>query len=172
MIYFTSDTHFGDKRLDLFHRDLIGLNTKQIDLLIYTNLSKLNPMDTLYHLGDVSLSEEGYGFIKRLNFKKILIKGNYDEKSDDSLLKEVFDEVYDELIINIDGIDFYLNHYPKNKKDDMFNLTGHIHGLWKVQRNSINVGCDAWHMQPISEKKILFTRNAILNHYDENVFLD
>lgn len=171
MKYFTSDTYFGDKRLDLFHRDLLNLETSQIDIVILNNLNKLKLNDELYHIGDVALSEYGYFHMKKLPFKKILIKGNYDEKVDQSLLEECFDEVYDELDIKISGIDFYLNHYPiKCLERKEFGITGHIHGLWKVQKNMINVGCDAWHFNPVSEEKILFTRNAILNHYDDNVF--
>ena len=53
----------------------------------------------------------------------------------------------------------------------MFNIVGHIHSLWKVQRNMVNVSTDIWNFSPVSEDKILFIRNAIENFYDENVFL-
>jgi len=52
----------------------------------------------------------------------------------------------------------------------MFNICGHIHGLWKVQRNMINVGVDAWHFIPVSEEQIIFYMNGIKKHYDANVF--
>jgi len=37
----------------------------------------------------------------------------------------------------------YIDHYPTNGKSDIFNVVGHIHGTWKVQRNMVNVGVDA-----------------------------
>lgn len=46
------------------------------------------------------------------------------------------------------------------------------HGTWKVKRNIINVGVDAWHFIPVSEDLIKFQINGIRNHYDENVFMD
>jgi hypothetical protein len=33
----------------------------------------------------------------------------------------------------------HLNHYPINGVKDHLNIVGHIHSLWKVQRNMINV---------------------------------
>jgi len=172
MRYFTSDKHFGETRLDLFHRDLLNITTEQFDIMLIANFSKLTKLDTLYHLGDVALNEEKIFLLDSLVCKKILIRGNYDmeNKVNQKYLEQVFDEIHDELEIEIDGVKMYLNHYPTKCKDDMFNLTGHIHGLWKVQKNMINVGCDTWHFKPVSEKKIMFTYNAIQKYYDDNVF--
>ena len=58
----------------------------------------------------------------------------------------------------------------KEYKVDKFNLVGHIHGLWRVQRNMINVSVDAWGYKPISVETILTTKNAIEQFYDGNVF--
>lgn len=174
MKYFTSDTHFGDERLNLFHRDLLELTSSQIDVIIYDNLyKKITENDTLYHLGDVALDESKLMYIKMLRGKKILIRGNYDmeDKIEQNLLEECFDEIYDELEIEIGGIKFHLNHFPNKCIDKEMSLSGHVHGLWKVQPNMINVGTDCWHFQPVSEEKILFTYNAIKNHYDDNVFI-
>ena len=52
------------------------------------------------------------------------------------------------------------------------NIVAHIHGTWKVKRNMINVGVDAWHFTPVSEDMIKFQINGIRNYYDENVFMD
>ena len=72
----------------------------------------------------------------------------------------------------------HLNHYP-NKCNEYLKLTnqqtlcltGHIHGLWRVQKNIINVGVDAFHFQPVSIEEVALIYNAMLNHYDNNVFL-
>jgi len=87
------------------------------------------------------------------------------------LLLKYFDKVLKEAFIEINGEKIYLNHYPVNCEDKNFSLTGHVHSLWKVKKNMINVSCDAWHFFPICEEKIKFTINAIRNFYDKNVFL-
>jgi hypothetical protein len=126
------------------------------------------------------MDKEGLEIIKKLNGYKILIKGNYDISSEnggtakyeinDKVLLKYFDEVYDELEIEIGGEKVYLNHFPTNMKSETFNIVGHIHGTWKVMRNAINVGVDAWHFIPVSEDLIKFQMNGIRNHYDQNVF--
>lgn len=172
MKYFLSDTHFGDPRLNLYNRELIASSPEEVDNLIISNYNKLvADSDTVYFLGDIAYNPEKISLINNLKGYKILIKGNYDDKIDDSILKTYFNEVYSEnLIIEIGGEKFHLNHYPSKCVDTMANLTGHIHGLWKVQRNMINVGVDAWHMMPINEEMITFVYNAIRKYYDENVF--
>lgn len=70
----------------------------------------------------------------------------------------------------INGTLYNLVHYPVDAKSDKMNIVGHIHGLWKVQPNMINVGVDAWHFRPVPETTISFIHNAIKNYYDKNVF--
>jgi len=61
--------------------------------------------------------------------------------------------------------------YPAHAVADRFNIVGHIHGLWKVQPNMVNVGVDAWHFRPVSEQEIRFVYDAMrTGKYDENVF--
>lgn len=57
---------------------------------------------------------------------------------------------------------------PQNHKE--FNLFGHIHKLQMVKRYGLNVGVDCHDFMPIDINTVLFYRNAILNHYDNNVF--
>lgn len=180
--YFMSDSHFSDERLNLYGRDLIFKNSKEVDEHIVKRCNEtLTENDILYHLGDVSMTLEGLENIKKIKCKKkILIKGNYDvsienggtakcEISDKILLK-YFNEVYDELELEIGGETIYLNHFPINAKGDCMNIVAHIHGLWKCQPNSINVGLDCWHFTPVSEDLIKFQMNGIRNHYDDNVW--
>ena len=63
-----------------------------------------------------------------------------------------------------------VNHYPEHGSKEMFNIVGHIHGLWRVQWNMINVSTDAWNYTPVSEDTIKFCMNAIDKFYDINVF--
>ena len=174
MIYFTSDTHFGDPRLNLYGRDFIATTSDEIDELIINNWNSIvTEKDTVFVIGDFCYDQNKISLADRLIGKKYFIKGNYDDKISNDILNQYFDKVYDGGIILNDPIiaeKVYINHYPVNGKDDIFNIVGHIHGTWKVQRNMINVGTDAWHFYPVSAERIKFQINGIRNHYDQNVF--
>ena len=170
-VYFSSDTHFNENRMGLFGRDLVYSNTDEMnaDLVAKWN-SVVGKDDTIYHLGDVSLDEAGLEFVKQLNGRKILVRGNKEDTFSDELLLKYFDKVYKKLILHTDTEDLFLNHYPSNGRQDMFNVTGHIHAVWKVQRNMVNVGVDAWHFKPVSMDQVKFQINGIRKYYDINVF--
>lgn len=175
MKYFTSDWHLGDKRVedyfDPFFRPFSDVNEQ--DNLIIENTNKyVGKDDELYHLGDVVIDRNKCCLLDQVKCKrKILITGNHDIDKLDKLAKH-FDEIRFDTRLNILGINCYLNHYPLNKIEPMFNIVGHVHGLWKVKRNAVNVGVDCWYFEPVSEKMIAYIYNAINNHYDENVFTD
>lgn len=181
MKWFTSDTHLGDTRLNLYGRDISFKDNDDFENTFFLNwLKKISHKDTVYIIGDVAFTADSCLKLKQLPGKKILITGNYDR--DDMTAKPgvtkylptIFSEIYDELLLTLED-DFhkeevYLNHFPTKCRKDKFNLTGHIHGSWRIQRNMINVGLDAWNYQLISEENILFFINAIRKFYDKNVF--
>ena len=71
---------------------------------------------------------------------------------------------------------FYLTHKPSDCKKDLaymeklFNLFGHIHGRQAIKTYGLDIGVDAHHFYPINIDDVKFYQNAIINHYDENVF--
>lgn len=181
--FFTSDLHFDDDRLNLYGRDLMFKNSKEVNEYIIQKWNdNINDEDLVIVVGDVSMTKKGLYNLKKLNGEKWLVKGNYDKSVEnggtakyeisDEILSEYFTKIVDELEIEIDGEKIYINHFPTNRKPQMMNIIGHIHGTWKVKRNMINVGVDAWHFTPVSEDLIKFQINGIRNHYDENVFMD
>jgi len=177
MIYFTSDWHLGEKRLG--NITLGGFNpffrpfktTAEQDQAIIQNLNEeVGEKDTLYHLGDVLMTEGSFRWLEQIKCdNKILILGNHDLEFKDKL-GNYFD-IKEEGFFNTDKSKFYLNHYPSRSISGRFNIVGHIHGLWKVKRNMVNVSVDAWNFLPVSLPEILFVKNAIdKGFYDENVF--
>jgi calcineurin-like phosphoesterase family protein len=189
--WFTSDWHLGDGRIgidgkpNLFYRSFRSIHEQNQTIIVNFRDSDFKDGDELWHLGDViyDLSDEFYFESLRQSYPKSkfnLIVGNYDEDKLD-ILGKYFDNIFDSTVIHIGetikGV--FLNHYPIKCKSELwdndrqrfdFAITGHIHGLWKVQKNMINVGVDAWHFKPVSEDEILFCWNAMQKFYDENVF--
>lgn len=167
--WFSSDLHFGDDRFDLFYRPFE--NIKEQHQVIIDNWNKIvKKEDEVWLIGDISVTDEHVSLLDKLNGIKHLIIGNYDEPRLE-LLRPYFESMQIEGVVQLSiGKNVYLNHYPSKCVDSLFCLTGHIHGLWKVQRNMINVSCDAWHFTPVSEEQIIFAMNAVDKFYDDNVF--
>jgi calcineurin-like phosphoesterase family protein len=185
-MFFTSDWHLGDHRiginggLDLMRRPFKSVLEQDNTIIDNLISSDFKDGDTLINLGDVVYDKNDpyiftlLGKIKKFfpNSKFVLVIGNYDE----GFLTELgmfFDEIVHEMTVKIDNQEFYLNHYPTNCIDDeRFCLTGHIHGLWRIQKNMLNVGVDVHHFYPLSEEDVMFYFNAIKTHFhnDSNVF--
>lgn len=168
--FFTSDTHFNDPRIDIFSRPFKSVKEMN-DTIVKNWNNTVGKDDLIYHLGDFATKPEGYEFAKKLNGKIHLILGNYDVDNIKNFDHSMFASINEDLTLKIKGTEYFLTHKPTETIPDMFNLCGHIHGLWKVQKNIINCGTDAWHFIPISEDQIEFQRNGIINHYDEDVFI-
>lgn len=174
MKYFTSDHHFGDPRLNLFPR--FFENAEEMGEFMIDEWNKVvGPTDDVYYLGDFAYTKEALQNVHKLNGRKHLIVGNHDEKFGVKTLKPFFESVQDIMDMTIqDGdkkLDIHLVHYPSKGVSNKFNLVGHIHGTWRIQKNMINVGVDAWHFKPLTEKEILFFFTAICDHYDNDVWV-
>jgi calcineurin-like phosphoesterase family protein len=174
-IFFTSDSHFGHARII----ELSGRPFANVDEMNETLIQKWNAVvglrDTVYHLGDFCMGPKETVFLrKRLNGKIILIKGNHDKK--DVVLKEAgVDEIYVNLQIELEGYKLYLAHipihldpgerpYPEELKksppeDYDFFICGHVHGQWKRQGKTINVGVDQWEMTPRTLLELLSAKD-------------
>lgn len=64
-------------------------------------------------------------------------------------------------------------HIPQHGVDqgNDFFLYGHVHGQ-KFKRNGFNVGIDCNNYMPVDLDTVLFFKNAIINFYDNNVFIE
>lgn len=168
--WYTSDLHFSDSRFDIFVRPFKNLD-EQHETLIKNWNETVGIDDEVYIVGDFSVTDEGLKYADQLNGKKILIMGNYDEPRCKELLVSKFDSIIPRnIIVKIQGEDFFVNHYPEKCISTMKNITGHVHGTWRVQKNMVNVSVEAWNYKPVSEEQIMQCFNAIENHYDDNVF--
>lgn len=171
-IFFTSDTHFGHANIIKYcNRPFASIEEMNAKMIQMWN-ERVQPGDTVYHLGDFAMGQKHNVHIrKQLNGKVILIKGNHDRK--DEVMKDAgFDEIHRNLILELDGLKLYLAHIPIHLPDpterwypseltqkpseayDYF-LCGHVHQQWKRQGKTINVGVDVSNFMPLTLQELL-----------------
>lgn len=176
MLYFSSDIHFNNedtlkkdnrpfKSIKEFDKEIIKIWNKQV-----------KKDDVIYIVGDFvdchgendDSWKKSINYVKKIKAEVILIMGNNEDRvvkyffnnNFESFKKyciEVgFKDVFKDAIVKINDIDFYLIHKPKNYKEGMLNLFGHIHrsgGLYKPF--GFNVDCDLNHFRLLDENDIM-----------------
>lgn len=168
----TADTHFGLHRtLELSRRPFSSVS--EGDWKMTANwVQTVGEGDIVYHLGDIGNPK----VLKWLTGRNIkFLAGNYDSPDVISELEKDprIEIIHNNHLVSFNEKHFRLVHEPENAVDkDNFYLFGHIHQLQMVKKNGLNVGVDCHNFFPVSIETILFYRNAILNHYDKNVFLE
>ena len=158
MIYFTSDLHLGHCTV-LKHRPEFG----SIDEMNETFISNINETvtarDTLYILGDLTFrigEDEANDLIRRINGRKILLRGNHDVEYDPGL----FERISDYEVLKYNKKVYVLMHYPLVCWDKMrfgaVQLHGHIHSgagyndrHHEMGRLQFDVGVDANGYRPV-----------------------
>ncbi len=174
-IFFTSDTHFGEERtMQLSKRPFSSVEEMDWEMVKQWNAA-ITDKDIVYHLGDFGNPK----MLQHLKGKYIyLLPGNYDNEVIVSRLQEDHRVaiIQSNSSVILDNVDFKLIHTPEEGQGkfvgDRFFLFGHIHKLQMVKKNGLNVGVDCHKFKPLDTKAVLFYHNAIVNHYDHNVFMD
>jgi calcineurin-like phosphoesterase family protein len=174
MKYFTSDWHFGDERMELLGRPFA--NAKEAQEAVLAPLRELSPTDDLYVVGDAAVDEKWLEAIKTVHCRKHLIRGNYDRLSNE-VYWQYFNTVIDSTMLSLtdptgesEPIWAHLVHYPTKSSPNCFNIVGHIHGCWKVQKNMLNVSIDAHFFRPVPVAKVFFYLRSICKFYDQDVW--
>ncbi len=118
-----SDTHFNHLKLEEWG-DRDGDWQEQL----WKGLENIPEEDTLIHLGDICIGEdkEVNQKIGKLKCKKVLIKGNHDNKPFSWYLKNGWDFVMDGMHLEFMGHTILLSHRPLHP--DMWRFTINIHG--------------------------------------------
>jgi calcineurin-like phosphoesterase family protein len=163
MIYFTSDTHFGDTRvLRIDRRPFANMLDHDAALISNWN-SRVSPEDEVWHLGDFAIRRVGFTqqLLFQLNGRKHLIIGNNDPIETTSAIGWSSIQHYAEL--TIEGHLFILCHYPFRTWNRMgkrsINLHGHSHGKLKSMPRQFDVGVDARDLRPTTLADILKPRS-------------
>ena len=133
--YVISDTHFGHtnavekfKRSDGSPlRDFESVEACDEFMIEQWN-KKVHPKSTVYHLGDVVINAKHLHLVKRLNGRKILIRGNHDIFKDKQYAEVGFEQIHGVRVF-VDK--FILSHIPLHPDcvTDRFkvNVHGHLH---------------------------------------------
>ena len=169
-----ADWHLGETRFELMGRPFATKN-HHVSHIVNEHNMIVHVDDLVYVNGDAIYqgSPESLPLIAKLNGRKILIRGNHDRVFTDEQLAPYFEQIIPEgqgIELDVAGIPCYITHYPTKSKKDRFNLVGHIHGIWKLQLNSLNVGVDVHHFRPVNINKIPFYFKAIQEFYDEDAW--
>lgn len=129
---------------------------------------RVSAEDTVYVLGDLSMGriEAAIEYIKRLNGKIILIRGNHDTPKRIEAYKAIGIEVHDIFYLPYKGRYFILCHFPIANEEfirmviednsEVVNLYGHVHSNAPLGYNNgtYHVGVDTNNLSPISLEQI------------------
>ncbi len=157
MIWLTADQHFShEKIIDYCNRPFIGVNNMNNEI-IRRYRSVVKEEDTVYMLGDLTIVGPQHRahldhITKQLPGRKILILGSHDKFDPFAYWDFGFESVHTVLDIG----EYVLVHDPAISmvKPDRKWCCGHIHTLFKKQKNVINVGVDQWGFYPVSIEEI------------------
>jgi calcineurin-like phosphoesterase family protein len=130
-----SDTHFGHtnswEKFKLPDGSPLRpfTSTEEMDeTMIERWNAKVQPQDTVYHLGDVVINKKYLHLVNRLNGRKILIRGNHDIFGDDDYYNVGFEQIHGVRVF-VDK--FILSHIPLHPDcvTERFkvNVHGHLH---------------------------------------------
>lgn len=135
MNYYISDTHFGHSNcLHFDNRPFKDCVEQEAEMIKRWN-AVVKSDDTVYILGDFCwVKNDWVRILKQLNGRKILIKGNHDNKLGDDIKKQ-FEAIYDYLEIVDNNRPVTLSHYPipcfKGQYFGAYMLYGHVHSSFQ-----------------------------------------
>lgn len=155
-IWLTADEHYDHDQIRIYENRPFDTLRVMNRTLIANHNSMVKEEDTVYHLGDFSMSKEKRrveSTLKNLKGKHYLILGNHD------YLHPFEYEDIGFIIIStaLDIGELILVHDPAKSREMQHRLwaCGHVHGLFLVQANVVNVGVDVWGYKPVEMEKAL-----------------
>lgn len=157
MIFFTSDTHFGDRRtLNIDRRPFATLQEHDEALIAFWN-DTIGPGDEVWHLGDFARRNDVDGLLSRLHGQKHLVVGNNDGPG--TVAAKGWSSVQPYAELTVEGRLLVLCHYPFRTWNQMskgaLNLHGHSHGKLKPLTRQVDVGVDGWRYRPVPLAQVL-----------------
>jgi len=164
MIYFTSDSHFGDPRVLRIDRRPFASVPEHDAALIQAWAQTVTPEDDVWHLGDFSRGDEATvaALLAALPGRKHLIIGNNDGPA--TIAAEGWASVQHYAELQLDGHMLVLCHYPfrtwNAQSRKSINLHGHSHGRLSPVTRQYDVGVDPQGWAPVPLETVLASRKA------------
>lgn len=152
--WFTADLHFGHSQI-INHCKRPFADSREMDghLIAQWN-AVVQPDDDIYVIGDFAFRgmKSPGSYLARLVGRKHLIHGNHDSAECREHPAWTSSQTMAEL--TVDGVRLVLLHYamrvwPKSHHGSL-HLYGHSHGQLPGDRQSCDVGVDAWDYRPVS----------------------
>lgn len=150
----TADEHYNHaKIIEYCNRPFIDLREMNNDTINNHN-SVVGNDDIVYHVGDFAFGrfEDIKRIVDRLNGIHILILGSHDDLKPFTYVKAGFQSIHTSLQLS----NIVLAHDPAVAtvaRQTTF-LCGHVHGLFQIAGNVINVGVDVRNFCPVEIEKL------------------
>jgi calcineurin-like phosphoesterase family protein len=170
--FFTSDTHFSHVRIiESCARPFRDVEEMNRELVKRWN-ARVQPDDTVYHLGDFAFGPVANVGIFRaqLNGDVHIVCGNHDRRP--KRMEAFFgpERAHTSLIVGVDGVQLFLSHRPYDPQHMDgdgprippgmtppvdYHLHGHVHTCWARRGSCINVGVDVRDFEPKTLQELL-----------------
>lgn len=156
-IWFTSDHHFGHKRIiELANRPFASVEEMDEEMIRRWNVC-VSRSDIVYHLGDFAFADHT-PYLDRLKGQKRLILGNHDHSNRVNKAKG-WSTVDSLLHVTLpDKTPVVLCHYAmrvwNRSHHGAIHLYGHSHGNLQGDSQSCDVGVDRWAFAPVLIEEI------------------
>lgn len=165
--WIVSDTHFG-------HNNIIRYCNRPEDhdeLMVANWNAAVSDGEDVLHLGDLIFrSSQSVSYIRHLNGRKFLIKGNHDKQKDVWYEDQGFHIAPQKMFFNWNGKQVLFTHRPEIEfMDWSINIHGHIHnngyhveydGVMDLARDYRNVSVEVMDYKPARLRDILEVSSA------------
>lgn len=171
---FISDPHFGHKNIIKYCNRPFSSAEEQTETLIKNYNEKVSPNETCLWLGDCFFGKNKFcrEIMKRLNGRKVLVRGNHDPDNGHDCISRGFDWAVDKMYARWEDRNIVLIHYDqwlfRSAWDDRYGekrhplnmermeviIHGHTHQKSKVLLNQIHLGVDAWDFAPARYEEV------------------
>ena len=157
LVFVTSDTHFGHKKIFLFEPEARPFTTveEHDDELVYRWNNTVKKHDTVWHLGDVLFGEESFETLKRLNGVKKLVMGNHDQYPIEKYV-EHFSQIYGAAKYR-DCVFTHVPVHPGQLRRFKANVHGHLHSKTLDDPRYLNACVEHWNLAPVLLDTLLHT---------------
>lgn len=156
--WFTADSHYCHENIIKFTGRPFANSEHMNAELIKRHNQRVKNGDTVYHLGDFKMTNNGpnvYELLGKLNGRHVMVRGNHDKNNGlNACLHYGIIELFNQQII--------LAHRPEECEILMavmsikLGFCGHVHQHWKFKDTDygliVNVGVDQWDYYPVEAR--------------------